>query len=50
MVVDKRVYTFNLSDQTSSTRELVVDNTADGKKNLEEKTREASDIRMCHFG
>ena len=49
MVVDKRVYTFNLSDQTSSTRELVVDNTVDGKKNLEEKTREVADIKMHHI-
>ena len=49
MVVDKRVYTFNMSDQTSSTRELVVDNTVDGKKNLEEKTREVADIKMHHI-
>ena len=39
-----------MSDQTSSTRELVVDNTVDGKKNLEEKTREVADIRMNHLG
>ena len=46
MVVDKRVYTFNMSDHTSSTRELVVDVTVDGEENLEEKTREVADIRM----
>ena len=48
MVVDKRVYTFNMSDQTSSTRELVVDNTVDGKDTKEEKTREVPDIITSH--
>ena len=38
-----------MSDQTSSTRELVVDNIVDGKKNLEEKTREVADIKMHHI-
>ena len=29
---------------------LVVDNTVDGKDNLDKKTREVADIRMYHFG
>ena len=29
--------------------ELVVDNTVDGKNNLEEKTRGVADVRMQHF-
>ena len=49
MVVDRRVYTFNTSDQTSSTRELVVDITLDSKDNKEEKTREGVDIRKYHY-
>ena len=39
-----------MSDHTSSTRELVVDDTVDCEWNLEEKTREVADIRMYHFG
>ena len=38
-----------MSDHTSSTRELVVDDTVDGKNKLEEMTREVADIRMYHF-
>ena len=34
---------------TLSTYELVVDDTVDGKDNLEEETREVVDIRM-YFG
>ena len=49
MVVDKKVYTFNMSDHTSSTRELVVDDTVDNKDKLEEKTREDPDIRIYHI-
>ena len=29
---------------------LVVDDTVDGKDNLDKKTREVADIRMYHFG
>ena len=32
-----------------STRELVVDNTVDGKDNMEEKTSEVADFRRYHF-
>ena len=34
--------------QSCGSCELVVDNTVDGKDNLEEKTREVADIRMNH--
>ena len=36
-----------MSDHQSC--ELVVDNTVDGKDNLEEKTRGVADVRMQHF-
>ena len=36
-----------MSDHQSC--ELVVDNTVDGKDNLEEKTREVADSRMSNF-
>ena len=38
-----------MSDHTSSTRELVVDDTVDGEEDLEEKTREVADIRMHYI-
>ena len=36
--------------KTISTCELVVDDTMDGKDNLEEKTVVVADTRMYHFG
>jgi len=43
MVVDmKFFYTFNMSD-TFKSRVLMVNDTLDGKDNLEEKTREVAD-------
>ena len=48
MLVDMKVfYTFNMSDNI--THGLVVDDTVDGEENLEEKIREAADIRMYHI-
>ena len=35
---------------TLRTCELVIDDTVDGKENLEKKTREVTEIRMYHFG
>ena len=50
MVVDMKViYTLTCLTRLS-TWELVVDNTMDGKDNLEEKTREVADIQMYHYG
>ena len=43
-------YIFNSTWVTTSKCVLVVIDTVDGEDNLEEKTREAADIRMCHFG
>ena len=37
-------YTFNMSDNIG----LVVNNSVDGKDNLEEKTRKVADFRMYH--
>ena len=51
MVVNMRFFFIILTRLTTlSTYELVVDNTVDGKDNLEEKTKEVVDIRMYHFG
>ena len=51
MVVDMIFFLLILTCMTtSSIYELVVDDTVDGKGNLEEKTREVVDIRMYHFG
>ena len=50
MVVDMKViYTLTCLTRLS-TWELVVDDTMDGKDNLEEKTREVADIQMYHYG
>ena len=51
MVVDMIFFLLILTCMTtSSIYELVVDDTLDGKDNLEEKTREVVDIRMYLFG
>ena len=44
MVVDMRVFLFSTCLTTLSTCELVVDNTVDGKDNMEEKISEVADI------
>ena len=49
MVVNIRVI-FSMCLATLSTCGLVMDGTAFGKNNNEEKTREVADIRMYHFG
>ena len=50
MVVHMRVfYPFDMSDHISIC-EMVVNDTVDGKNNLEEITREVADNRMYHFG
>ena len=51
MVVEIRVF-FILSTclTTPSICEMVVNDTVDGKNNLEEITREVADNRMYHFG
>ena len=50
MVVDMRDFFITSTCLTLfSTYELVVDKTVDSKDNLEEKTREVTDIRMYHI-
>ena len=50
MVVDMRAAIFSTCLATLSTCGLVVDGTAVGKDNNEEKIREVAVIRMYHFG
>ena len=50
-MVDRRVFFYNLTRlTTSSIFKLVVDDTVDGKDNLEQKTREVVDIRITLVG
>ena len=46
MVVDMKLFILSTYVTKLRTCELVVDNTVDGKDNLEEKTRGVADIRM----
>ena len=48
MLVDMRVV-FSTYLTTLNTRELVVDHTVHSEDNLEEKTREDTDIRIYHI-
>ena len=50
MVFDMRVVIFSTCLATLSTRALVVDGSAVGKDNNEEKIREVAVVRMYHFG
>ena len=50
MVVDMRVVIFSTCLATLSTCALVVDGSAVGKDNNEEKIREVAVVRMYHFG
>ena len=50
MVVDMRAAIFSTCLATLSTCGLVVDGTAVGKDNNEEKIREVADIKMYHCG
>ena len=51
MVVNMRFFFIILTRlTTSSIYELVVDDTVDGKDNLEQKTREVVDIRITSAG
>ena len=42
-------YSFNISDHTLDTRELVVDDSVHVKENLKEKNKEVADIPMYHI-
>ena len=51
IVVDRRVFFIILTRLTTSSKyELVVDDSVDGKDNLEQKTREVVDIRITSVG
>ena len=50
MVVDMRVVIFSTCLAILSTCALVVDGSAGGKDNNEEKIREVAVVRMYHFG